>query len=85
MTELCVSGACFIVTPGKGKNRIEEHCSVVSVPEDCVTGATRFQGDAVPDLVANVDVHLVGHSQGEIDRLLSVDLRADHRAVLEVD
>lgn len=81
-------GACFIVTPGRGKNRIEEHyteSSCVSVPEDCVTGATRFQGDAVPDFVANVDIHLVSHSQGEIDRLLGVNLGANHHAMLEVD
>lgn len=80
--------ACFIVTPGRGKNRIEEHyteSSCVSVPEDCVTGATRFQGDAVPDFVANVDIHLVSHSQGEIDHLLGVNLGANHHAMLEVD
>lgn len=55
------------------------------VPQNCFTGATRLQWDAVPDLVANVDVHLVGNPQGEVHRLLSEGLAADHHAMLEVD
>lgn len=56
-----------------------------NVPQDRFAGATRLQWNAVPDLVANVDVHLVGNPQGQVHRLLSEGLAADHRAVLEVD
>lgn len=55
------------------------------VPQNCFTGATRLQWDAVPNLVANVDVHLVCHPQGKVHRLLSEGLAADHHAMLEVD
>lgn len=57
----------------------------LSRPEHGVVGAACSQRDAVPDLMADVDVHLVGHSQSEIHSLLRVDLGTDHHAVLELD
>lgn len=55
-----------------------------TAPEDCVAGAAGFQRDAVTHFVADVDVHLISHSQGEIYGLLCVDLRAHHHAMLEL-
>lgn len=33
-----------------------------TIPEDCFIRATCFQWDAVPDFMANVDIHLISHS-----------------------
>lgn len=55
------------------------------VPQDRFTGATRLQREAVADLVANVDVHLVGDPEGQVHCLLSEGLAAHHHAMLEVE
>lgn len=56
--------------------------NVFCLPEDSFTCATRFQRDAVPHFMADVDVHLIGHSQGEVYCLLRVNLGTDHHTVL---
>lgn len=54
----------------------------VDKPEHGVGGAAALQGDGVAHLVAYVDVHFVGHAQGQVDSLLSAGLGAHHHAVL---
>lgn len=56
-----------------------------SRPEDCVLSAACFQRDAVPDFMANVDIHLISHSQGEIYSLLRMNLGTNHHPMLELD
>lgn len=54
----------------------------LQIPEHSVGGAAGLEGDAVAHLMTDVHVHLVGHSQGQLHRALSVDLSADYHAVL---
>lgn len=51
-------------------------------PENSVARAARLQRDAVSDLVADVYVHFVGNTEGQIYSLLSLDLTAHHHPVL---
>lgn len=51
-------------------------------PENSIAGAARLQRDAVSNLVTDVYVHLVCNTEGQIDRLLSLDLTAHHHTVL---
>ena len=63
-------------------NRIVEACGS-ALPQHGVVGAAALQRDAVAHLVADVDVHLVGHAQGQLHRPLGAGLRAHRRAVAE--
>lgn len=56
-----------------------------SRPEDCVVSAACFQRDAVPNFMANIDIHLISHSQSEIYSLLRMNLGTNHCAMLELD
>lgn len=56
-----------------------------SIPEDRVISAACFQRDAVPDFVANVDIHLISYSQSEIYCLLCMYLGTNHHAMMELD
>lgn len=55
---------------------------LVNKPENGVGGATGLQRDGVAHLVADVDVHFIGHAQGQTYSLLPVGLRAHDHAVL---
>ncbi len=51
-------------------------------PENSIVGAARLQRDAVSKLVADVYVHLVCNTEGQIDCQLFLDLTAHHHTVL---
>lgn len=51
-------------------------------PENSIVGAARLQRDAVSNLVADVYVHLVCNTEGQINSLPSLDLTAHHHTVL---
>lgn len=64
---------------------LESRKCCCSVPENCVISAACLQRDAVPDFMANVDIHLISYSQREIDCLLCMCLGTNHHAVEELD
>lgn len=53
----------------------------INKPENGVGGATGLQWDGVAHLVADVDVHFIGHAQGQTYSLLPIGLRAHDHAV----
>lgn len=53
-------------------------------PEHSVTGAAGLQRDAVAHLMADIDIHLVSHTQGQFHSLLPMDLSTHHHAMLEL-
>lgn len=56
-----------------------------SIPEDCVISAACFQRHAVPNFMANVDIHLISYSQSEIYCLLCMCLGTNYHAMKELD
>lgn len=54
-------------------------------PQDRFTGAAVLKGNHVADFMADVNIHFVRHSEGELDRGLLMDLCAHHAPVLVVD
>ena len=54
-------------------------------PQDGFTGTAVLKRNHVADFMTNVNIHLVCHAEGELDRCGLVDLRAHHAPVLVVD
>ena len=54
-------------------------------PQDGFTGTAVLKRNHVADFMTNVNIHLVCHAEGELDRRGLVDLRAHHAPVLVVD
>lgn len=50
-------------------------------PKHSVSGGAVLERDDVSYFMANVHIHFIGHTQGEIHRALPVDLSAHHRTV----
>lgn len=57
---------------------------LINKPENGVRRAAALQRDGVAHLVADVDVHFISHTQGQIYSPLPVGLRAGDHAVLVV-
>lgn len=55
---------------------------IIYAPQYSVRGATGLKWDAVSNLIADVDVHLVGHTEGQFHRALLVNLSAHYHAIL---
>lgn len=51
------------------------------VPKHSVGGAAVLERDDVSYFMANVHIHFIGHTQGEIHCALPADLSAHHHAV----
>lgn len=54
----------------------------IYAPQYSVRGAAGLKRDAVSDLIADVDVHLIGHTEGQLHRALLVNLSAHYHAIL---
>lgn len=54
-------------------------------PQDCFTGAAVLKRNHIANFMTNINIHLVGHPQGQLDRRLLVHLCADHAPMLIVD
>lgn len=71
-----------------GDERYTEICiceadtELINIPENGVRGAAGLQRDGVAHLVADVDIHFISHTQGQVYSPLPVGLRAHDHAVL---